>query len=176
MNLKRAYFGNPILRQKALLVTEINDEIKKLVEDMIDNIHTPPLGSGLAAPQVHKSIRLFIVQFYDQTDPEHWKPGPIEVFINPKILSVSDDLWVYQEGCLSLPGVYGDVPRPKKITIEYTRLDGTIVTKEYSEYDARQILHENDHLNGVLFIDRIHPKERKAIENDLRKIKNKYKV
>lgn len=173
MILKMAYYGDPILRKKASPVTEITPEIKTLVSDMIETMQERK-GVGLAAPQIHHSISLFVTQFPDQTKEDEWVPGDVLVFINPKILEVNDQLGDYSEGCLSIPGLYEDVTRPTKIKISAQDLDGNTFVKELNDYEARVCLHENDHLNGVLFIDRLSPKKKKEIEPTLRAIKKKY--
>jgi peptide deformylase len=174
MILKLAYYGDPILRKKAALIPVVNEEIKQLAADMIETMHHLKNGIGLAAPQIHQSVSLFVVQFPDTSVEERYAPGLIEIFINPKLLEVSDEGWYYSEGCLSLPGLYQDVPRPQKITIQFQGLDGELIVRTYEGYEARMVLHENDHLNGVLFIDRIDPKIRKEIEPQLRAIKNTF--
>lgn len=174
MIFKLAYYGDPILRKKAEPIREITDEIKLLAADLIETMHHTKNGVGLSAPQVGKSLALFVVQFPDPENKEKWTPGKLEVFINSKVLKVSDEEWFYSEGCLSLPGLYCKVPRPCKITLQYQNLQGDVVTKDFEGYEARMLLHENDHLNGVLFIDRLDPKERKRIEPEIREIKKKY--
>lgn len=171
MILKLAYYGDPILRKKADLVKIIDESIHQLVNDMSETLGTTKNGVGLAAPQVNVSKAVFIVQFPDPAFTDRWVPGPIEVFINPKILEVSEEGWSYSEGCLSIPNIYENVYRPIKIKIQAQNLAGDIFVKEYAGYPARMVLHENDHLNGVLFIDRIDKKRRNIIEAELKKIK-----
>lgn len=173
MLLDLAYYDHPILRKKADPVSHFNEELRQLASDMIETMHSFKNGVGLAAPQVFKSMALFVVQFPDPKREDKWIPGLIEVFINPKILEVSKDLWYYSEGCLSIPGLYEKVPRPKKIKIQAQDLHGNVFIRDYEGYNARMLLHENDHLNGVLFIDRLDRKRRKEIELDLKKIKKK---
>lgn len=173
MILKLAYYGDPILRKKAAPVAEINDEIRSLVADMIDTMQEKR-GVGLAAPQVHHSLSLFVTQFPDQTKPDEWVPGEVLVFINPKILEINDIEAPYSEGCLSIPGLYEDVFRPTKIKISAQDLEGNHFIKELENYEARVCLHENDHINGVLFIDRLTPKKKKEIDPFLRSVKKKY--
>lgn len=173
MKLPLAYYGNPILRKKCEPVTEITAEICKLIDDMIETMLSHD-GYGLAAPQVKHSKSIFLTHTPTQTGPDEWVPGKIRVFINPKILSYSEELSFRGEGCLSIPNLYGNVARPLKITVEARDRDGTIFKEEFSGIAARAIMHENDHINGVLFIDRIHGKERKELEPTLREIKKKY--
>ncbi len=174
MKLPLAYYGDPVLRQKAAEVEGIDDELRQLVTDMIETMHGTN-GMGLAAPQVHRSIRVFLVQQpIPGEDEDSWKPGTLRIFINPKILTYSEETWMRSEACLSIPGVYGDVERPIKIKVEYNDLEGNRLEQEFVGLEARIILHENDHINGVLYIDRVHGNERKRLEPILRMIKMKY--
>ena len=177
MKLPLAYYGDPILRKKGIPVEEINDEIRQLVADMIETMHANN-GLGLAAHQVHRAINLFITEAAvpnpDPNAEEKWLPGQLRVFINPKILSYTDEEWECGEGCLSIPKVYGDVSRPIRIRVQATDLDGNIFEEEFTALEAHAIMHENDHINGVLFIDRIRGKARKEMDPLLRDIKNKY--
>lgn len=172
MKLPLAYYGDPILRKKAAPVLHITDDIRQLVKDMIETMEAND-GCGLAAPQVHHSLSLFITRIPEYLE-DNMIPGQLKIFINPKILSYSQEEWACQEGCLSIPGIREDVSRPFKITIEATDLEGNRFTENFEEFDAHVILHENDHLNGVLYIDRISNKKKKEIENRLREIKKKF--
>jgi peptide deformylase len=170
MKLRLAYYGDPVLRKKALPVEEINDEIKKLIADMIDTMQAHD-GLGLAAPQVHISLAIFVTGVPQQLPDGKWVPGKIRVFINPRIISVSEKNVIFSEGCLSMPKIYGDVERPASVIIEAVDLEGNSFQEEFVGLDARAILHEKDHLNGVLFVDRIYGKARKDLEPKLRLIK-----
>lgn len=172
MKLKLAYYGNPILRKKASPVVEINDELLKFVKDMEETMIAHD-GYGLAAPQVERSIALFMINISKRIDSK-LVPGITYVFINPKILNYSEEVTIRGEGCLSIPGVYGEVIRPALVKIQATGLDGKIFEKEFKGIEARAILHENDHINGVLFIDRIHGKERQSLEPELKALKKKF--
>lgn len=174
MKLNFIYYGNPLLRKKAKPVENITNEIKQLVDAMIEAMDQKD-GIGLAAPQVNHSIALFITRAPIENDEnEILEKGEVRVFINPKILSYSNDEDSFSEGCLSIPKVYGDVFRPIKIKVEATNLEGKRFTEDFSGMSARVILHENDHLNGVLFIDRLDTSERKKIDSKLREIKKKF--
>lgn len=174
MILPLAYFGAPVLRKKGAPVQEITDEIRQIVSDMTETMNLKN-GIGLAAPQVNHSIALFIIMTQTENEDDTLTPGHLNVFINPKITYHSEEVCLRSEGCLSIPKVYGDVWRPEKISIRYTTLEGNDVEEMYSGLNARIILHENDHINGVLFIDRMHPKERKKLEQQLFEIKKKFK-
>ncbi|NGX42644.1 MAG: Peptide deformylase [Chlamydiae bacterium] len=173
MKLPLAYYGDPMLRKKGVAVEVIDDEIRQLVRDMVDTMieHN---GIGLAAPQVHRSLDIFITAAPNKQPDGSWKPGELRVFINTKILFVSEEKESTSEGCLSIPTLYAEVVRPVKIRIHATDLDGNEFEEEFSGLEARDILHENDHVNGVLFVDRIQGKERKEIEPKLREIKKTY--
>jgi len=173
MKLPLAYYGNPVLRKKASRVEGIDDELRQLVADMIESMDEYN-GCGLAAPQVHRSISLFVTRIPHRDENDQIVSGEARVYINPKVLSYSEEVWALDEGCLSIPGLRDAVVRPMAITVEATNLEGKTFTEELVEFDARVILHENDHLNGVLYIDRLPPKQKKAIENHLREIKKKY--
>lgn len=173
MKLPLAYYGNPILRKKTSPLTKITDEIRKLVQDM-DETMLALHGVGLASPQINQSIALFIIRVPVYTDDRKTLDGDLRVFINPKILSYSDDLCGYEEACLSIPGLHSEVIRPMNIKIEAMNLEGETFVEELTGLAARIFMHENDHLNGVLFIDRLPPPRKKEIEPLLRELKKKY--
>lgn len=170
MKLPLAYYGDAVLRKKTIPVMEINEEIRQLISDMVETMQAYN-GVGLAAPQVHRSLALFITCVPIEQPDEKWIPGKLRVFINPKILSVTEKTEVRSEGCLSIPKIYGEVERPFKVTVRATDLNGDIFEEEFSGLEARCVLHENDHINGVLFVDRIYGKTRKELEPKLRVIK-----
>ncbi len=173
MKLSLAYYGDPILRKKAERISEINDDIRQLVADMVETMKAED-GIGLAAPQVHRSIALFMICVSIEGPNDTWIPGTLHVFLNPKILWVSDEAWEHYEGCLSIPKLHGKVIRPIKVRVEYTDMEGHRLTKEFSGLEASAVLHENDHINGVLYIDRMNRKDRQEIEPRLREIKKKF--
>lgn len=173
MKLPLRYYGDPVLRQKAEPIAEITDEIVKLANDMIETMNEAN-GIGLAAPQVGHLLRLFvsIVDFEDEEGELHITEPTI--YINPTLSAHSETSCERNEGCLSIPGLQAAVVRPLSVTIEATDLEGNRFTKEYTGYPARCMMHENDHLNGVLFIDRIKGKRRTLLEPELRLIKKKW--
>jgi len=142
--------GDPILREKSIEVKEITNEVLSYVKDMKETIKKSN-GVGLAAPQVGILERVVLVCF--QITKKKYS-SPI-VLINPKILSFSDDKNVDEEGCLSIPGVYDNVSRYTRIEVEYMDLDGKVHVEEFQDFNARVIQHEVDHLNGILFVDRV---------------------
>ncbi|MDD7187411.1 MAG: peptide deformylase [Clostridia bacterium] len=134
--------GNPILREKCVPVENVDLNLIKLLDDMKETLKDAQ-GAGLAAPQVGKNIRVFIVDTED---------GYYE-FINPKILGVSGSQYGL-EGCLSVKGKWGDVKRPKKVTIEATDRYGKRFKVVARDFFARAVCHENDHLDGILYTDK----------------------
>lgn len=143
MILKIIKFPNPILRKKAKPVKKVTPEIVKLIDDMIETMHTAP-GVGLAAPQVNKSIQVIVV------DPG---AGPLAL-VNPKILEKSG-CQVFTEGCLCLPGVEAPVERASHVKVKALDRDGQAVTITTDGFLATILQHEIDHLAGIVFIDKV---------------------
>lgn len=173
MKLTFCYYGNPILRKKGEPVTEITDEIKELVLAMIDYFDNNN-GIGLSAQQVGKTLRLFVLRRYVHLPDGKWTVSEPHVYINPKILERSKETWVEEEACMSIPKLHLPVERPLRIKVESTKLDGSRIVEELEGINARVVMHENDHINGVLFIDRVEDKYLKPVEAKLREIKKKY--
>ncbi len=155
--------GNPLLRRKAKPVTEFNAELKQLADTMLAAMFSAQ-GIGLAAPQVGEPLRLIIVGNFDEQDQLH-----TEFMVNPEILETAGNCEM-EEGCLSVPGIREQVSRPERITVEYQDLDGQPHRRELTGLEARVCLHENDHLEGVLFIDRISPVRRGLLQNRLKQL------
>ncbi len=176
MILDLKYYGNPILREKCLPVKEVNDQLKKFAQDLIETVLKHD-GAGLAASQVGKLVRLFVIRYDNGEDSEgHPIFCPPKVYINPILSSPSENIGVAREGCLSIPGIVKEVKRPYKIEVEYLDLEGKTQKEEATGWRARVIMHENDHLNGVLFIDRLDTKSKKNLEDDLRRLKKEMSV
>lgn len=173
MILPLAYYGDPILRKKGAKIEKIDDEIRQLVKDMTETLHAHN-GIGLAAPQIHKSIALFITCVDKKGPNNQWIKGDLKVFINPKIIGHSREETVLPEGCLSIPNTYLEISRPKSVTVEATDIDGNVFTQEFYDLEAHCVMHENDHINGVLHIDRFRGKDKNKLEQNLRQIKKKY--
>ena len=153
--LKVARMGHPVLRAKARAVdrSEIKGAaIQKLIDDMIDTM-VEYHGVGLAAPQVHESVRLFVAALDADTD-EGERREPI-VIINPEIIPVGSEIVEDWEGCLSIPDIRGRVPRAREITVRAFDRKGDRIEITAHNFAARVIQHETDHLNGVLFFDRM---------------------
>lgn len=147
------YHPHELLNARAEPVAEINGETRELAEEMIE-LMIESEGIGLAGPQVGLLKRLFVVKAPDE-EPR--------VFINPQILSTSLETSVYEEGCLSIPGVYADLERSSAIQVQAWNERGRRFNIEADKMLARIILHENDHLNGVLFIDHLSQKKRERL-------------
>jgi peptide deformylase len=151
-------FGDPVLRQRAREVEELDGDLARLVDTMYDTMHAAA-GLGLAAPQVGVQKRLYT---YDLGE------GP-DVIVNPEIVESSGE-WEYDEGCLSVPGLSFPIVRPKLVTVRGVDLDGNEVLLEGDELMGRLIQHEIDHLDGVLLLDRLEPEAKKAAMRELRQI------
>ncbi len=149
-------FGDPVLRTVANEVTDIDGKLAKLAEDMLTTMYDEP-GIGLAAPQVGVQKRFFV---YDYGD------GPAAL-INP-VITESDGEWLYEEGCLSVPGLAWEIVRPKQILITGYDLDGNEVAIEADELESRLYQHEMDHLDGVLLLDRLDDETRKVAMRTVR--------
>ena len=148
--------GDPVLRQKAKDVTDIDGALVQVVEDMLETMYEAP-GIGLAAPQVGINKRLFV-----------WDIGMVpNAMVNPEIVE-SDGECVTEEGCLSVPGLSWEIVRPKKIHIVGRDLDGNEMTYEADELGPRMFQHEMDHLDGVLLIERLDEDTRKVALKTLR--------
>ncbi|MCF7798002.1 MAG: peptide deformylase [Lentisphaeria bacterium] len=159
-------YGDPVLREKARRIEIIDQEIKTLVDDMFETMYAAE-GIGLAAPQLGESVRLFIIDISPMDSNEGKR-----VFINPEIVEFGDEKDVYEEGCLSIPTVHEDVVRPKGVRIKYQSLDGQSHDEWIDTFLARVIQHEFDHLEGMLFIDRLSALKRSLLKSTLKKIAN----
>ncbi|WP_414542827.1 peptide deformylase [Nostoc sp. CCY0012] len=147
--------GNPILRQKAAWVDDIQDEhIQKLIDDLTATV-AKANGVGIAAPQVAASYRLFIVASRPNLRYPHAPTMEPTAMINPRIISHSTETVKGWEGCLSVPGIRGLVPRYEKIEVAYTDRNGKLQKQEFTDFVARIFQHEYDHLDGLVFVDRL---------------------
>lgn len=154
-------FPDPRLRTKATVVSRVNDATRTLIADMFDTMYDAP-GIGLAASQVNVHERILVIDVSeDNSEPR--------VFINPEITVLDPDLGEYDEGCLSVPGFYETVNRPKKIRVTALDKEGTEFTDELEGLLAICLQHEVDHLDGKLFVDYISPLKRQRIRKKLEK-------
>jgi len=165
-------YGSNVLRSQCKEIDSSYSNLDQLIENMFETMYAAS-GVGLAAPQINKSIRLFIVDtspFKDDDSPDHVVCK--KIFINPKITSITGESWSFSEGCLSIPEVREDVKRLSEITIEYFDKDFNKHTETYDGLNARVILHEYDHIEGILFVDKISPLRKRMIKGKLKDISN----
>ncbi|AFZ25806.1 peptide deformylase [Cylindrospermum stagnale PCC 7417] len=147
--LELHYLGDRVLRQAAKRIAKVDDEIRQLVREMLQTMYSQD-GIGLAAPQVGIHKQIIVID----CEPDNAANPPL-VLINPTVKQVSRDICVAQEGCLSIPGVYLDVKRPQVVEIAYKDESGRPQILKASDLLGRCIQHEMDHLNGVVFVDRV---------------------
>jgi peptide deformylase len=152
-------FGDPVLASQAAAVTDIDAKVVRIVEEMFDTLYDSDSGIGLAAPQVGIQRQIFVWDMDDE---------PM-VILNPTIAE-SDGEWVYEEGCLSIPGLYVEMTRPKTVLMKGIDMNGNEISLEADELEARLFQHELDHLNGVLMFDRMQPEQRKQAIAEYKKL------
>lgn len=167
------YYGDPVLRRRAEEISEITDEVRRVVDELFQAMREFP-AAGVAGPQVGHSLRVFVARLDDWDAHGRFVEGETFVFINPKLSNPSEETWVTDEGCLSIPGLRVPVERPVSITVEALDLQGRPFRLDLTGLPARIIMHENDHLNGKLTIDRTSPRVRKLIDQPLRALKKSY--
>jgi peptide deformylase len=164
-------YGMSLLRKVASDIPENDKDLDQLIEDMFETMHASD-GVGLAAPQIGKSLRIFIVDASPMA--ESGKEPELadfrKVFINPIILEEWGDPWAFEEGCLSLPNIREEVTRPSHVRIEYYDENWNLKEEVYDGIPARIIQHEYDHLEGKLFVDYINPIKRKLLSAKLKAI------
>jgi len=172
-------YGNPVLRRKGSIIPKINAEIRQLAADMIETMHDAE-GVGLAAQQIGKALQLAVIDipadierpsrlWIDGKEAEIQEHMPL-VLINPEI-SITKKKETGSEGCLSFPGIIGDVARGYRVSVKHLGLDGKIHGFDAAGLLGRAVQHEVDHLNGVLFIDRMDPVERATLKNEIESLK-----
>jgi peptide deformylase len=157
-------YGDPVLRTKAAPVDGIDDEVRRLAADMLDTLADAD-GVGLAGPQVGESRRLIVVHPPAANDAPRRDP---RVLVNPEIVERHGPQVAAEEGCLSIPGIYDEVKRPERVRVRALDLDGADVDIEAEGMLSRILQHEIDHLDGVLFVDRIGPMRRALLRRRLR--------
>jgi peptide deformylase len=177
-------YGSPILRTVAKDINPDYPGLSKLLEDMWETMYASN-GVGLAAPQINKDIRLFVIdsaQIFESQDDEDKgrypdEPGTKQVFINAHIVEFGGEEWAYNEGCLSIPKIREDIFRSEKVTLKFLDENFEPHTKTFDGITGRIILHEYDHIEGKLFIDYLKPLKRKLLKGKLDDItKGKVKV
>ena len=167
-------YGDPILRTVGKDITPAYPELAKLIADMWETMYYSS-GVGLAAPQIGKDIRLFVVdssQIFENLEEDEKNkypdgPGIKQVFINAHIVKLNGEEWVYNEGCLSIPKIREDIYRHEEVTLSYADENFEPQTKTFHGISARIILHEYDHIEGKLFIDYLKPLKRKLLKGKL---------
>jgi peptide deformylase len=152
-------YGDPVLKAEASEVTEIDGKVARLVSDLFETLHTSDNGLAIAAPQVGVQKRVFVWEI----------DGEQMAVINPTIVESSGE-WVYDEGCLSIPGLYIEMVRPNHVLLQGYNLDGDEIQIEADELMGRMFQHETDHLHGILMFDRMEPDQRKAALKQYRKL------
>jgi len=177
-------YGTPVLRKVASDITPDYPNLSKLIDDMWETMYASN-GVGLAAPQINKNIRLFVMDsqqiFENLEEDEQGKypdgPGIKKVFINAHVKELAGEEWSYNEGCLSIPKIREDIFRPETVVIEYMDENFVQHTESFNGISSRIIQHEYDHIDGKLFIDYLKPLKRKLLMGKLTDIsKGKTKV
>lgn len=169
-------YGDPVLKRKALPISKDYEGLEQLIESMWDTMYHAH-GVGLAAPQIGKSIRLFVIDGSPFADDEDATPNDQlvlksfkKVFINAEMLTEEGDDFSFTEGCLSIPDIREDVTRPSVIRLRYLDENFKEQVEEFSGLAARIIQHEYDHIEGVLFTDKLSPLKKRLIKGKLDKI------
>ena len=158
-DVKVIYIGNPLLRLVSKKIEVFDEKLREFVEELSKAMYVED-GVGLAAPQVGVSKRIFV---YDAGEG-------IRVVINPEFLWKSEETVKMEEGCLSIPGIYADLFRPSSVKLRYQDVEGNFHEEELSEYAARIVQHEADHLEGVLFVDHLSSAKRALLKSKLNQI------
>lgn len=167
-------YGDPVLKKEAEDITKDYEGLSQLIEDMFETMYEAN-GVGLAAPQIGKSIRLFVIDASPFAEDEEEEEAEVlkdfkKVFINAEILEEEGEEWGFNEGCLSIPGIREEVFRNETLTIEYYDENFKKHKETYSGLAARIIQHEYDHIDGVLFVEHISPLRKRLIKRKLEEI------
>ncbi len=156
-------YGDPVLKRPAEDIEKGSMDVKTLSEDMFETMYQAS-GVGLAAPQIGKGLRMFVI---DSSPMEENEQGIKKVFINPEIIEENGELWAFEEGCLSLPGIRADVFRNEQVTIQYFDENWVAHTETFTEMPARIILHEYDHIEGIIFTDYLRGLKKQLLKGKL---------
>ena len=162
-------YGHPVLRKVAEEINEGDIDIKELIDNMFETMYNAH-GVGLAAPQIGKSIRVFIVDGSPMSDDKEDMEDFKKVFINPIIIKEEGKKWAFEEGCLSIPDIRGSVDRQEKVIINYLDENWVEHEDEFTGLKARIIQHEYDHIEGVLFLDYLSAMKKRLLKAKLTKI------
>lgn len=152
-------FGDPVLKTQAAPIEDIDGKAVRLVDEMFKSLYSCGNGLALAAPQI--GVQKQVVVWDLGEDPQ--------AIFNPTVVD-GDGEWVYEEGCLSIPGLYVEISRPKQVLVRGIDLDGNVVERETDELEARMFQHEIDHLNGVLMFERMSPEQRREAMAEYRRL------
>ena len=163
-------YGQPVLRKKALPITSDYQDLATLIADMYETMYSAK-GVGLAAPQIGRDIRLFVIDTMQLDKKDKVANGMKQVFINAQMVDESGDPWLYEEGCLSIPDIHVEIERNPSIRLKYFDVEWNEHTETFDGVNARVIQHEYDHIEGILFIDRMKPLKRRMINRKLEKIR-----
>ena len=163
-------YGHPVLKKVGTSIDPQFAELNQLISDMWETMYHAK-GVGLAAPQIGQAIRLFVVDTVQIQEEGEEAQGIKKVFINAEMIEEKGDFWTYEEGCLSIPNITGDVERKKAITIRYWDENFEEKTESYEGMNARVIQHEYDHIDGKLFIEKLNPLKKKLIQRKLENIR-----
>jgi peptide deformylase len=183
MKLPVYAYGHPVLRKKCEEISKDTPDLNQFIADMWETMyHTR--GIGLAAPQVGKSYRIFVVDTVQLHDDEEKKPkftGIKKVLINPVKIQEAGEPWAYEEGCLSIPEIRGKVSRPAQLRIQYYDENFKLHDEVFDDMNARVIQHEYDHIEGILFTDHLSLLKKQMVKGKLERIKKgeintKYKM
>lgn len=159
------FFPDPVLYQRARPVEKVDDAIVKLTAEMLE-LMRERRGIGLAGPQVGEGLRLFVMNLGGETPVDR-------ILINPEVLD-TEGMALGEEGCLSFPGLFARISRPEWIRYRALNIAGTVEEKEAEGIEARVILHETDHLDGVLFLKRMSPAEKQSLSRSLKELEREY--
>ena len=163
-------YGHAVLKKKAEPIGQDYPNLKELIENMWESMAAAH-GVGLAAPQIGLGIRLFVVDSTPAVDEENGEKGIRKVFINPQVIEETGAIWAYEEGCLSIPNIRGDVDRPEQVTIQYQDEQFQTHVETYTGINARVIQHEYDHIEGILFVEKLKPMKKMMVRKKLDQIK-----
>ena len=173
--LQLRYYGHPDLRLKARSVEGLTPEVLKICQEMLEAMLSLDHCIGFAGPQLGIPLRIFVIREEKLLSDNEYSFGEPEVIINPILKAPSKETVSMVEGCMSLPGLRVEVTRPQSVHVRYQNTKGELMEENLTDFRARMFMHENDHLNGVLHIDRMDPKERKKIEPILRSMKKPHR-
>jgi len=163
-------YGHPVLKKKAVDVPQDYQDLDILMDNMWNTMYNAQ-GVGLAAPQIGKSLRIFIIDTLQLDEEGKEAKGLKQVFINAEMLEETGKQWTYEEGCLSIPHIRGDVERLNAITIKYLDADFVEHTQSFEGVNARVIQHEYDHIEGKLFTEKLKPLKKRLIQRKLEAIR-----